>query len=367
MIYLLVAVCASYIVALLILNQKWSQLAYVKISVSQPQATVIVPFRNEAKSLERVVMSLAKQSYKNFEVIFVNDHSEDDSLTLLSAALIDIELKYTVIDLKIGEGKKAAIAEGIKHSKGEIIVTTDADCWFNEAWLTSMIVSFDNQEIQMVTGPVVLEGNSFFQNSQRIEFGAILATSAALIGLGKPTMANGANLAYRKSVFLQVEGFKNIDQIPSGDDELLMMKVALRYPNGITFAKSPSAVVKTEALKSWKEFKNQRKRWASKWKVGKRLSTIFSALYVYLVQVSFLMLLGYALVDFKPVLSVFVLWFVKLLFEWLLIRAYFNSLAQKFSTFHFIVLQTFYPFYVLYFGVVSNFGNFQWKGRSFKI
>jgi len=58
---------------------------------------------------------------------------------------------------------------------------------------------------------------------------------------------------------------------------------------------------------------------------------------------------------------------LKVFVEFLLIRGFFSSLEQKYSFVHFLVLQTFYPFYVLYFGLVSNFGNFQWKGRSFKI
>jgi biofilm PGA synthesis N-glycosyltransferase PgaC len=369
MFYWLLAICASYIIALIILAWQWRQLETYEPSLATGQLiSVIVPFRNEALNMERLLSALLIQSYQNFEVIFINDHSEDDSVALLEALLKGQRLlNFTILNLEGIEGKKAAITKGIAASKGALIVTTDADCWFESNWLASMVSHFEREDVMMVTGPVILEGNSFFQNCQRIEFGALLATSASLIHMGKPTMANGANLAYRKSAFVEVEGFKGIDQIPSGDDELLMMKIVNNYPNGICFAKSAEAVVKTQALRQWSAFKQQRKRWASKWKVGKRISTIVAALYVYLIQVAFVAVIGLSVFDIQYLPLVLILWFVKIVCEWILVQNYFFSLKQRFSNCHFLVLQTFYPFYVLYFGLLANFGAFSWKGRSFKI
>jgi cellulose synthase/poly-beta-1,6-N-acetylglucosamine synthase-like glycosyltransferase len=180
-------------------------------------------------------------------------------------------------------------------------------------------------------------------------------------------MANGANLAYRKSVFDEVGGFSGTEQTPSGDDELLMMKIVRKYPKGVVFAKSTEAVVHTLAHSSWSDFLQQRKRWASKWKVGMRWSTIFSALFVYLVQMAFVGLLYFTILG-EISFSLFAgLWLVKMVLESQLIANYFNDLKQPYSFLHFVLLQTFYPFYVLYVGFASNFGRFQWKERSFKI
>ena len=180
-------------------------------------------------------------------------------------------------------------------------------------------------------------------------------------------MANGANLAYRKSVFDEVEGFSGIEQTPSGDDELLMMKIAKKYPKGVVFAKSAEAVVYTLAHSNWADFVQQRKRWASKWKIGMRWSTIISALFVYLVQMAFVGLVFLFLFGEMSLTAVVALWSIKMILELLLIRNYFRDLKQAYSLFHFFLLQTFYPFYVLYVGLASNFGRFQWKERSFKI
>lgn len=333
------------------------------------KVTVVVPFRNEVKNIERIFDALQAQTYPNFEVIFVNDHSSDGSLKKLDA-LIDKSRKgldIKVLNLIYKEGKKAAIAAGIAKSGGEIMLTTDADCWFNERWVQQMVQPFANDGIQMVTGPVILGGKSFLQKCQRIEFGAIMVVSAVLVKAKMPAMANGANLAYRKSAFELVNGFEGIDQTPSGDDELLLMKISRKFKNAVFFVKSKNAIVHTHGVKSLSDLVQQRKRWASKWKVGNRFSTILTAIMVYLFQILHLSIIGWILADRSMANLLLIALGLKVFAEFWLIFGFFNTLKQKYSFVHFLVLQTFYPFYVLYFGLVSNFGNFQWKGRSFKI
>jgi cellulose synthase/poly-beta-1,6-N-acetylglucosamine synthase-like glycosyltransferase len=333
------------------------------------KVSVIVPFRNEVSNLERIFDALQSQSYPNFEVIFINDHSSDGSLKKIEmlGAKPREGLSLKVLNLIYKEGKKAAIAEGIAKSSGEIILTTDADCWFDKHWIQQMVQPFSEAAIQMVTGPVVLEGKSFLQKCQRIEFGAIMVVSAVLVTAKRPAMANGANFAYRKSAFESVNGFEGIDQTPSGDDELLLMKISRKFKNAVFFSKSKTAIVHTYGVKSLHDLVQQRKRWASKWKIGNRFSTILTALLVYLFQIVHLVIIGWIVVDESMASPLLMALGLKVLVEFFLIKDFFSSLKQKYSIVHFIALQTFYPFYVLYFGLVSNFGNFQWKGRSFKI
>ena len=77
-------------------------------------------------------------------------------------------------------------------------------------------------------------------------------------------MCNGANLAYERKLFYEVDGFAGIDHIASGDDMLLMHKIAKKYPGKIYYLKSVDAIVSTHPMQSWKQFFNQRIRWASK-------------------------------------------------------------------------------------------------------
>ncbi|MGW8121215.1 glycosyltransferase [Roseivirga echinicomitans] len=368
MIFIAVGIVGSYLLLILLPIMAWRKIPFALSEPHDANISVIVPFRNEAANLERLVASLRIQTHSSFEALFVNDHSTDDSLNVLKRFLEkDVNFTFSIISLEKSQGKKAAIAAAVVQASGEIIVTTDADCWFHENWLKTMTSAFRNFQTQMVTGPVVLEGTTFFQKLQRIEFGAVLASSAALIGLGKPTMANGANLAYRKSAFHAVNGFSGIEQTPSGDDELLMMKIVKNYPKSVLFAKHSDATVHTLGHTNWADFVQQRKRWASKWKVGMRWSTIISALYVYVVQLALVGLLLLCVFWEMPFMWLAGLWCIKLILELQLIGNYFKDLNEPFSLFHFLLLQTFYPFYVLYVGLASNFGRFQWKERSFKI
>ncbi len=88
--------------------------------------------------------------------------------------------------------------------------------------------------------------------------------TAASVNKGFHSMCNGANLAYKKSMFQQVKGFAGIDNIASGDDMLLMHKIYKQDAAGVKFLLSQQVIVQTEAMKDWKSFFNQRIRWASK-------------------------------------------------------------------------------------------------------
>lgn len=103
-------------------------------------------------------------------------------------------------------------------------------------------------------------------------------------------MCNGANLAYERNSFYRVNGFSGIDTIASGDDMLLMHKIANQYPGQIHYLKAEDAIVTTSPMKTWREFLNQRIRWASKAKYydDKRITAVL--ILVYLFNLSFLVL-----------------------------------------------------------------------------
>ena len=109
----------------------------------------------------------------------------------------------------------------------------------------------------------------------------------------KLSMSNGANFSYEKKVFDEVGGFKGIDSIASGDDMLLLHKISKMYPGRIHYLKSKDAIVKTEPMKTWREFFNQRIRWASKAAKYDDKRIFFVLLLVYLVNLCFPLLLIY--------------------------------------------------------------------------
>src|SRR5690606_17909477 len=164
-----------------------------------------------------------------------------------------------------GIGKKAAIRTGLDYAKGDLIVTTDADCQMGANWLAVIEEFYHSQKLKMVIGPVALHaGDALFSQMQSIEFASLIGSGAASFKLGIPSMCNGANLAYSKEVFFEVNGFEDTMHLASGDDEFLMHKVVEKYPEKVSFLKNKEAVVKTNSMPDLNSFFNQRIRWASK-------------------------------------------------------------------------------------------------------
>ncbi len=125
---------------------------------------------------------------------------------------------------------------------------------------------------------------------QSLDFITLQGITAASVYKRFHSMCNGANLAYEKSAFIEVNGFEGIDSIPTGDDMLLMHKIYMRYPEQVFYLKSKEAIVQTEPEYSWKSFFNQRIRWASKADRYQDRRIIAVLALVYAVNVCFLVL-----------------------------------------------------------------------------
>ncbi|MCS7075020.1 MAG: glycosyltransferase, partial [Bacteroidia bacterium] len=257
----------------------------------QPFVSVIIPVRNEAANIVRCLHSIESQDYPvpNYEIILVDDNSEDNTVVLAKSLDIpNLRILHSTGNTKYAY-KKVAITYAISQAKGEIILTTDGDCVVPRQWISGMVSQFD-ELTGMVAGPVRLTGNSWFQQFQRLEFCGLQLVGAGSIARNSPTMANGANLAYRKSSFDAVNGFQHIDSIASGDDELLMHKmfaVGLR----VRFAKLKDVIVNTEACRTWEEFRNQRIRWVSKSTVYQNRRITLTLANAYLANLSLFILL----------------------------------------------------------------------------
>jgi cellulose synthase/poly-beta-1,6-N-acetylglucosamine synthase-like glycosyltransferase len=375
-----------------------------------PRVTVIVPARNEAAHIRACVQAILAQDYpaECLQLIVVNDHSEDDTVALALEAFRELNAKaqrfakslakggdgnadsgilaaeidgsatsltnasalpaFQIIDLPAQSGsayKKAAVAQAIAQATGDIIVTTDADCHMGPQWLRAMIAQFD-PETALVSGPVVLESSSIFGQFQALEFMGLIAVGAAGIAAKQPTMCNGANLAYRKSVFEEVGGFAGIDHIASGDDELLMHKIAALGRYRIRFARARAAIVHTQAQENWAAFKRQRIRWVSKSTHYKNKRITSTLVLSYLAMVGFPLLLvgGYWDARLWGMLGVHLL--LKMLAELAVLwqaAVFFDKLRLLFWL---PLEQVAHIAYVLWVGIAGNRKSYEWKGRNVK-
>jgi poly-beta-1,6-N-acetyl-D-glucosamine synthase len=351
-----------YILWLLLMIINWLRIdtEYKENIAGTSFYSIIVPFRNESKNLSNLLNSLSQLKFDGFEIILVNDHSNDDFEDILK----DSKLIFKLISLSNGiTGKKAALQLGINAAKGDIIVTTDADCLHQPSWLKVFDYYFTQQEAEMVFGGVAFENDKrLFSQLQMIEFAPLIGTGAASLQLGLPAMCNGANLAFRKSAFDFVGGYEGNEHIASGDDEFLLTKIYDEFPQKVFYAKQSDAVVTTSSCKTLREFFNQRKRWASKWSANnswyKSLLAVLIFLSTLATVAAIFIITGY----FSPLIVVLI--GTKILFDGIFIALVLKSLQRPFSFFNYLLAQILYPIYVLIFGIAANFGKYHWKGRS---
>ena len=119
----------------------------------------------------------------------------------------------------INSYKKKAIEIAISQTKGDLIVTTDADCIAGKEWLKSIASFQAKNKAVFIAAPVRMEADkSLLSIFQALDFLTLQGITAAAVQQKKHSMCNGANLAYLKSAYHAVDGFKGIDEIASGDE-----------------------------------------------------------------------------------------------------------------------------------------------------
>ena len=229
---------------------------------------MLVPVRNEEQHIANLVQDLIAQNYPIalFNIIIIDDHSTDQTATIVrSFSNSNLRLLQLSIEKPINSYKKRAIATAIAECDSELIITTDGDCRMGSDWIASIVSMYEQEQCQLISSPVAYhQEKSLAEKIQTVEFELLIAAGAACIQNKFPNTCNGANLAYTRAAYHAVGGFKGIDELASGDDELLLHKIHKQFPDGLRFLKESSAIVYTEAKGTLRSFYQQRKRWASK-------------------------------------------------------------------------------------------------------
>jgi len=336
--------------------------------------SIIIPARNEETSITNCISSIIKQNYPKhlFEIIVIDDHSIDDTAKIVinlqqqNQNIVLIKLQDELNGKRLNAYKKKAIEIAIKKAKGDWIITTDADCTLQPNWLSLYDEYILKNNSLLVAAPVMfIKENTVLSIFQHIDFMALQAVTAATVSAGFHSMCNGANLAYNKKTFIEVDGFNGIDNIASGDDMLLMNKIKAKYPNRIGYLFSKKATATTTAMPTWKAFLNQRIRWASKADKYEDKSLLPVLLGIYLLNLLLFLLFFVGLFNWKLLLVNFILILVKTIIEWRFIKV-----ASKFfgetNFIQFAMLQPLHISYMVIAGWLGKFGTYHWKGRSVK-
>lgn len=362
--YILLTINLLYLIFNLVLIVTWQKMKYTKIanlSLKDTKLTVIVPVRNEAINILKLLTDLNKQTYpfRNFEVIIANDGSTDntENIVLNFQEMAKYELKLlNLLNEKGNSPKKRAIQKSIEIAAGELIITTDGDCSVSENWLASIEQKFKDTDAKFISSAVTFtDEKSFWNTLQIIEFASLIGSGACAMFLKKPNMCNGANIAYTREIFEEVGGFAGNEHLASGDDEFLMHKIAQLHPEKVVFNMDKESIVYTNSAPNLAQFYQQRKRWASKWKHYKDWKISALAIFIFTVNLIFLWSLFTG-----NIINLL----LKLLAEFVYLSLIISYLGYKNKIKFIPAIQFIYPFYVVFFGFIAQGKGYHWKGRK---
>lgn len=371
--FIFLLLLVGYAVLIEYYRKSWNSIPVFE-STSFPGSflSVIIPVRNEASNIAELLHSLSAQTFPvdSFEIIIVDDHSDDDTWTILQRLSVSFHnLRYikSTNDASLPSSKKIAISSGIAIARGELIVTTDADCRFHPDWLATIESLYQQQRTAFIAAPVMIKpGKSFLSFFQALDFLTLQGITGASVYKRFHSMCNGANLAYAKSAFTEVNGFDGIDHIPSGDDMLLMHKIYLKHPDQVVYLKSKSAIVETVAAQSWKDFFQQRIRWASKSVHYDDKRIFWVLLLVYLMNLSFLVLAIASFFNGTYLFFFLILLLAKIIIEFPFVNSVALFFGQQQLMRYFPFFQPIHILYTIIAGWLGRFGSYEWKGRKIK-
>jgi len=299
----------------------------------------------------------------------VDDHSTDKTREVI----LDFQsqnVKYLALSdyldgRQINSYKKAAITYGITQSTGELIITTDADCFAPSSWLKTIAAFYEAQHPAMIVAPVVYRcSNKILHIFQHLDFMTMQGITAATLALKLGNMCNGANLAFSRAIFEEAGGYTGADNLASGDDYLLMNKIAKMPGQKIAYLKSEAAIMPTQPQQTWQDLLSQRIRWASKSGKydDKKLTAVLMLVYGFNLAILLLLLAGFW---YLPLMKVFCCILpVKILAEYCFLIPVARFYRESKRLWYFPFLQPLHIIYIVLAGFLGFVGKYKWKGRD---
>lgn len=340
--------------------------------LGQTKVSILIAARNEEANIGFTLDDILAQDYDKslMEIIVVDDHSTDETASIIRRyADRGVKLIQLNEPNALNSYKKKAIQTAIEQSTGKLIITTDADCRMGPRWLSTVVDYYETKGYKMISSPVAyFEEKNLFERLQTLEFSYLIGLGASTIGNNNPSTCNGANLAYEKEAFFKVGGFTGIDDLASGDDELLLHKMAAIYERKIGFLKNRDAIVYTHAKPTLRELMQQRKRWASKSTRYKDKLVISIGVSIWLFNFSIIINLLLAIIfpQSESLTYLVVQLLSKLLIEIVFLASVNSFFKRKQLLVLLPVLNPFHILYFIYIGIAGNSGKYNWKDRLVK-
>lgn len=340
-------------------------------NTAQPSVSVLVPARNEEASIGECVASLLAQEYpkEKLEIIVIDDQSTDRTAEIVRGFCAEhssVRLLH-VTDRPAGVSPKInALEAGIGASHGEIIFTTDADCFVQPGWIAACMKQFEDS-VGVVTGTTVFENRGdaspLLFGIQFLDFLSHTACAAGAIGNGSVNNCNGSNMAYRRAAYDRAGGYAALASMNTGDDSLLAQRIAAETPWSVGFVLDARAQVTTLPVSTWAQFFRQRMRWAA------QTSDYHPETLGFLVAtfLYYLLLTGTAIAAFFDPLYALLFaagYAPKFVVDYLILRR-FTGLTNTRTLLKYYIPAAVLHIPVIFIAVIGGyFAKFEWKGRA---
>jgi cellulose synthase/poly-beta-1,6-N-acetylglucosamine synthase-like glycosyltransferase len=363
--WVLFSILGIYIIAIGALIYGFSKVKKYRNEDLKPQTnfTIIVPFRNEAENLPNLLRSFSSLNYPQdlFKVILVDDNSSE------KFQVPSFRFQVSIIEnIRVSNSpKKDAISTAIQHVNTDWIITTDADCLVSENWLLTFDNYIQQNNVSMLAGAVTYKcENSFLDHFQQLDLTSLQGATIGSFGLKKAFMCNGANFAYKKSLFENLNGFEGNNKIASGDDVFLLQKAANLYPVKVHYLKAKDAIVSTKPTENWEDLFYQRVRWASKTSSYQSNFGKILGLIVFGGNLNFVIGFLFFIFGIWPYPFFILFVFFKFVTDFVLLYIT-NQFISKSRIKSLVLSSLLYPFFSTTVAFYSLFGTYEWKGRRF--
>ena len=329
---------------------------------------IVVACKNEEDNLPLLFSSIERQHSMPKEIIFVDDNSTDNTF----AILLDFakKLPNVIVLQSTGNGKKAALIEGVKHCTAKYVLFTDADCILPDEYCLNAKIFLTTHSVDMLLGGVKLHylSSNFagdfsvktdisdfalnpFKAFEILDLGSLQAVSAGSAMMGCPIMCNGANMIVRRDIYLEhISGIRT--DIPSGDDMFMLHNI--KAANGkIFYLFRPELIISTRGNDNPLSFFTQRKRWIGKLPAYTDKFTVVTATITAVTNIMLTALYIASIFNSGFLLMAAMAYIIKLIVDCIAIIPYLKTINKRNLLYYMPLMSIFYPFYVTFTGIVS--------------
>lgn len=283
--YAFIVIVFFQVICYTLLYGRFAFLKSEKATSKNIPISVIICAKNEAENLKKFLPNIIHQDYPDFEIVLINDASHDETLEVMEAFANQYS-NIKIVNVKNIEAfwgnKKYALTLGIKASKNDFLLFTDADCKpLSKYWIRDMSSRFTNtKSLILGYGSYAKIKNSLINKLIRFETLVTAIQYFSFAKLGLAYMGVGRNLAYTKKEFFGANGFIKHIKVRSGDDDLFINQVATKQNTAICFSKDSftQSIPKTN-FNDWITQKRRHISTAKHYKINHKI--VLSLIYVF--------------------------------------------------------------------------------------